>query len=180
MYLQGLRIGEVSLERVWLAVDVASLWEACRACHGDRSRINFEVLKNVVPALRGGIDRVELTANAYIVTHKRATHKSFSDVLTSLEYAVKPIEMDYVSHNKRPLAIHDDWAVGISVEATHWLDSYDTFVLAAGTKQFTKLLTYLQNRGKTVIVLTFESEAAKGLYEGFADEVLYLTEDIIY
>lgn len=168
------------LERVWLSCDVASLWDACRDKFGRTSRINFEVLKNVVPSIRGGIDKVSMSANAYIVTHKRSTHKAFSDVLISLEYQVKMTEVDYVSSGKRPLAVHDDWTAGITVDAVHWADHYDTFVLAAGERQFEKLLTYLKNRGKNAVVLTFENDATKALYEGYADEVFYLTKDIVY
>jgi hypothetical protein len=168
------------LERVWLSVCVSSLWDACREKYGKHARINFEVLKNIVPCLRGGIDKVDLNAVAYIVTHKRATHSSFSDVLTSLEFQVRTTEVSYVSHNKRPVGVHDDWTAGIAVDAVHWVDSYDTFVLAAGAKQFEKLLKYLTLRGKEVIVLTFETEASRAIYEDCANEVLYLTKDIVY
>jgi hypothetical protein len=168
------------LERIWLAVDVASLWDACRVSHGRGARINFEVLQDIVPSLRGGIEFVELTASAYIVTHKRNTHGTFSDVLNSLEYHVKPTEVEYVSDGNKPMPVHGDWTSGITVDAMHWLEHYDTFVLAAGTKQFEKLLTYLRNHGKNVIVLTFESEATQALYEDYADEVFYLTKDIVY
>ena len=175
------------LERVWLACDVYSLWAACREVHGSRSRINFEVLKNIVPTLRGGIDKVEMTASAYIVTHKRNTHKSFCDVLSGMEYMVKTMEVAYVDvgeaftrEHTLPVAIHDDWTAGIAVDAVHWLDSYDTFVLAAGCLQLEKLITYLTHQGKNVTVLTFDSPEAKGLYEEYADEVLYLTKEIVY
>jgi hypothetical protein len=167
-------------DRVWLAVDVASLWEACRTCHGRQARINFEVLRDVVVSIRGCLDTVEVTASAYIVTHKRNTHGTFQDVLDSLEYHVKPSQVEYAVAGDHPVSVHDDWTSGITVDAMHWLDHYDTFVLAAGTKQFEKLLTYLQSRGKNVIVLTFESPAATALYEDYADEVFYLTKDIVY
>ena len=156
------------LERVWLSVDVYSLWAACREVHGSSSRINFEVLKNIVPTLRGGIDKVEMTASAYIVTHKRNTHQSFCDVLSGMEYMVKTMEVAYVDPyppTRQVLAIHDDWTAGIAVDAVHWLDSYDTFVLAAGCLQLEKLITYLTHQGKNVTVLTFDSPEAKGLYE---------------
>ena len=171
------------LERVWLAVDVSSLWDACRDKHGKDARINFEVLRNVIPSLRGGIDKVNMNASAYIVTHKRATHAAFSEVLTSMEYMVRNTEVAYVDPlppTRRVMAIHDDWTAGIAVDAMHWLEEYDTFVLAAGHKQFEKLLTYLQNRGKKVIVLTFETPVTKALYEEYADDVFYLTKDIVY
>ena len=172
------------LERVWLAVEVSSLWDACREKHGSGSRINFEVLRNVIPSVRGGIGRVVLTASAYIVIHRRATHQSFSDVLTSLEYMVRTTEVSYTATSygptSSPVAVHDDWTCGISIDALHWMDEYDTFVLAAGHKQFEKLLTYLRNRGKNVVVMTFESPTTKSLYEEYADEVFYLTKDIIY
>lgn len=171
------------LERVWLAVCVSSLWDACRKKHGKDARINFEVLRNVIPSIRGGIDKVEMTATAYIVTHRRATHQSFSDVLTSMEYMVRSTEVSYVDPNpptRQVLAIHDDWTAGIAVDAIHWIEEYDTFVLAAGHLQLEKLLTYLSNRGKTVYVMTFENPTTKALYEDYADEVFYLTKDIVY
>ena len=168
------------LERVWLACDVSSLWDSCRDAFGDNSRINFEVLKYVVPALRGGIDKVQMNANAYIVTHKRHTHKTFSDVLTSLEYVVKLTEVDYVTHKNRPTPVHDDWTSGITLDAVYWIDSYDTFVLAAGCRQFEKLLNFLRANGKNIIVLTFKSEYTEAVYSDYADEVHYLTEDIVY
>lgn len=171
------------LERVLLAVDVASLWDTCRAKYGREARLNFEVLKNVVPAIRGGIDKVNMTSVAYIVTHKKATHLAFSKVLTALDFAVKSTEVKYFDPTpptRRVGSINDDWTVGISVDAVHWADKYDTFVLAAGAKPFEKLLQHLRERGKNVIVLTFENPRAKLTFEPNADEVLYLTKDIIY
>jgi len=164
-------------ERVLFCVDIANLWDACRTKFGQSSRIDFEVLKNIYPSMAK--DEIGVYhPTAYIVTHRRATHGSFTEVLMALGYQVKESCIDYVVVDSRPVSMHDDWSVGITVDAVHNMESYDTFVIATGVSQYKHLLNFLRDNGKKVVVLTFETEQTQKLYEGA--ETLFLSEDIVY
>jgi uncharacterized LabA/DUF88 family protein len=73
-----------------------------------------------------------------------------------------------------------DWDVGITIDALHHRDSYDTFVLISGDGDFSPLLRHLRIKcKKRTLVYSFNKSLARSLYSS-AEQVIRLTEDVVY
>lgn len=175
MQVQGERSDKVT-ERVFVACDVANMWKSCREQFGQKARVDFQVLKEIVPAIRDKTP-VWQTLCAYIVTSPRGDHHNFEAVLKSLGYCVRERCMRFAKGDDGPL--RSDWDVGITIDAIDKIDTYDTFVLVSGDGDFSYLLEYLKGKGKTTVVLTFEQNTSRLLYDS-ADELHFLTSRILY
>lgn len=161
-------------ERVYLACDVSNVWKACRTLHGKEARVNFEVLKDVVPSLMAD---VEQRLVAYTVEHPRAVHKNFEEVLTSLGYEIKSRKLVYVDELRYPLNIN--WTTGITLDLLDVHDTYDTAVIVTGDGSYEDIIVRLKETGKKVIVIAFDTPASKVLYRE-ASELWALSGDIVY
>lgn len=161
---------------VYLACDVSNLWKVCRSKYGKNARINFEVLKNIIPATYENIHTLDLCA--YTVAHPKAVQKPFEDILTSLGFSVKSRELSYVNELNYPLNI--SWQMGISFDILEKLDQYDTFVIVTGNGEFRDLIDKVSvDDDVKLVVITFDTEAAKILYKG-VDELYLLEDNIVY
>lgn len=169
------------MERVFLAVDVSNIWRVCKEKYGMDARVNFEVLKDIIPSLHDNPRDVEMEMAAYLITHPQSTHKHFEEVLTVLGYRVVEQCMDFVTLGDRTVPIRHTWDVGLALDAMEFKASpgFDTFVLATGDADYSQLIRKLQEEDKKTIVLSFETPISAALY-GAADEFYFLSEDIVY
>ena len=159
---------------IYLACDVSNLWKVCRSKYGKDARINFEVLKNIIPATYGNDVEVEMWA--YTVAHPKAVQKPFEEILTTLGFSIKSRDLAYVDDLNYPLNI--SWQMGISfdiLDRQH--DYYDTFVIMTGNGEFRDLID--RDLDRNLVVITFDTEAAKILYKG-VDELYLLEDNIVY
>ena len=161
----------MKLERVYVACDVANLWKSCKFVCGDRSKIDFQILKDVLPALFPDED-LNFLLNAYIITHPNAKHKNFQEVLENLNYSVME---KFITFNK---VEPDSWSAGITLDALRYWDKYDTFLLISCDSAYAPLMDYMMNKKKTV-VLNFERTIPDALLTR-ADKVFYLSREIVY
>lgn len=163
------------MRNILFICDIDSLWKACRAKYGPGTRINFEVLKDVVKVLHG--DDVQITSTALMVIHPhKYTGTAFMDVLRTLDYRIIAKTLKYAPGIEG--AAPSDWMCGITLMVLQQQEYFDGFVLAAGDKDYTELL-----KAVPMTYLTFETDHIKAL---FANEdlgcssVKYLSKEIVY
>lgn len=161
------------MERILAAFDVANLWKACRQEFGPNARIDWQIMCEWMRSRRYP-EPVQQRAVAYLVTDPNQKHHALAQTMRHYGYTVRERYMQYHKALKKPF--RSDWDIGITIDAMDQIDSYDTFVLASGDGDFSLLLEYLKERGKKVVVLTFESAVSKLLY-GVADEMHILKHD---
>lgn len=163
------------IERVYVAVDVSNVWKSCRLEYGEKARVDFRHLARLVPATRWP-QRVTQTLVAYIVTNPHQNHKMLYRALRGYGFTMRE---RFMRHTKdKPF--HTDWDVGITIDALHHVDEYDTFVLVSGDGDFSPLLRHLKLRhGKETMVYAFDASLARQLYTT-AGRVITLTEDAVY
>jgi len=162
------------IPRILLACDVPNVYKVCREEYGPNARVNFEILRDAVVSFAGNSI---ISLVAYIITHPKATHYSFSEILAGTGYQVKERCIRYADEISGPLC--GDWSLGLTIDALNRTDDFDTFILVVGDNDYEPLISEIKSRGKEVIVLTFESAAARVLY-GAADRLFFLSESIVY
>jgi len=163
--------------RVFVAIDVSNLFKTCQLAHGGEARVDFELLYRKLSSL---YENSEFTACAYTVTNPLLHKKSqnpFVVVLKAFGYQVKERFLRWEKGLVKPM--RSDWDVGITIDAVHLQDTYDTFVLVSGDGDFSMLLSHLRIQHKKTVVLAFEGSAARSLYAN-ADELVWLDKDILF
>lgn len=163
--------------RIFAAVDVSNLFKTCQLTYGNDARVDFELLYKKLAALDA---ESEFTACAYTVTNPLLHKKSqnpFVVVLKAFGYQVKERFLRWEKGLVKPM--RSDWDVGITIDAVHLQDTYDTFVLVSGDGDFSMLLSHLRAQQKKTVVLAFEGSTARSLYTN-ADEIIWLNEDILF
>lgn len=163
-------------ERYRLVADVNSLFKTCQEIHGKGARLNFEIIKDALPAFYGP-ENVDLDPHAYIVTHPNNTHTEFKHVLEAIGYNVHELQMMFIPHITG--AIYDDWSLRICIDLIKKLGEYDVATLVVGETDYSALVEYLTDQGKKVYVLSFETGKVKELYSG-ADELFFLENEAVY
>lgn len=163
-------------ERVYVACDVSNLWYACKREFGVDARVDFQVLSELIPAIRRP-HSVSQHLVAYIVSRPSQKHHPFYMTLKGYGYSVKERFMRFEKGVLKPTGT--DWDVGITVDAMAQIDHYDTFVLASGDGDFAPLLRHLKAKQKRTTVLTFDSALSKTLAEN-CDELVKLTKSSVY
>jgi len=167
----------MSVERVYVAVDINNLWHSCRETYGIAARVSFARLREMI--LRGqtaGTPR-QLTLVAYAVALPKYENSSFLKSLEASGYRVKIRRMRIAKGIQKPF--HTDWDVGITIDAINLVNDYDTFVLASGDGDYAPLLQELRARKKRTEVVTIKNSASGQLFSA-ADVVLFLTEQEIF
>lgn len=165
----------MSAIRAYVALDVSNLWKSCKEQFGREARIDFQILSQFVPS-RLRPEEVSQELVAYIVTNPKQRHHAFYAALRNYGYRV---QQRYMKYDKADRPTRTDWDVGITIDAIDRIDSYDLFVLASGDGDFSQLLSYLHQRQKKTMVLSFENSTAKSLYKT-ADQLITLTEDVVF
>lgn len=177
-------------ERVYLAVDVNNLWHSCQALFGTYARVDYAKILDKIKG--GGFARVprRVHAVAYTITTPRrkslldgrvkieaSANARFLESLKRFGYEVRTRHMQYEKGIAKPF--HTDWDVGITVDMLQQVQAFDTFIIASGDGDYVPLLEKIQREGKRVEVYTFHNATSMILYQQ-ADDVVFLSEDIIY
>jgi uncharacterized LabA/DUF88 family protein len=163
-------------ERIYTAIDLANLWKSCREEFGNEARVDFQVLSEMIPAMRHP-SRIQQKLVAYMVTNPDQRHHIFAQVLRSFGYQVRERFMRHEKGLLKPM--RTDWDVGITIDAMDQIDNYDTFALVSGDGDFSMLLEFLKAKGKKTIVLAFKRSTSQLLY-GSADELRVFDEGILF
>ena len=128
----------------------------------------------MVPALANP-QKVKQQLIAYLVSNPRDNHHAFSQSLRGYGFKLRE---RFLAYNKYH-SIRTNWDVGITIDAIHNLDDYDTFVLMSGDGDFSQLLEYLKQYGKKTVVMSFGTSTSNDLRRT-ADAVIPLTESVTY
>jgi uncharacterized LabA/DUF88 family protein len=165
------------VERIYVACDVSNLWKACREEFGQQARVDFQVLANMVPASRHP-EPVRQKLVAYLVTNPKQSCKTLYRAMRGHGFDIRERFMRFDKSKGKPT--RTDWDVGITIDALHHRDSYDTFVLISGDGDFSPLLRHLRIKcKKRTLVYSFNKSLARSLYSS-AEQVIRLTEDVVY
>lgn len=161
------------VERIYVACDVSNLWHSCRLQYGKRVRIDFDVLSKLVPSLSKS--EVQQKLVAYLVSNPKDNHHVLSQALVGYGFCIRERFLAYNKYN----SIRTNWDVGITIDAIHNLDEYDTFVLMSGDGDFSELLEYLKGYGKRTVVMAFGKTTSNDLRKA-ADSVIPLRESVTH
>jgi hypothetical protein len=175
-------------ERVYVAVDVMSIWHAVQDSLGTGYRINYERLINFIQNNRRNDDRI-ISLNAYIITVSTDLEISqpnkcypkntkFIKILEDLGYSVKN---RVVCQDPGPARkwYATDWIAGISIDALCKLKEYDTFCLVSGSGDYSMLINNLKEHNKYVEIITTKGREPR-ILSGKADRILTLTQYEMY
>ena len=172
------------VEHVFVAIDVANLWHSTKREFGDKARIDYSRLIEIIRNNQASSKPRELDIVAYTITSVQqilpngtikqlgSGNEKFLKYLFKLKCKVKTRHVFEEKGYKKPFSM--DWDVGITVDALTNLDEYDTFSLVNGDGDYIVLLEKLKNLGKYVDVYTFKSTTSRILRET-AHKVTYLT-----
>lgn len=175
-------------ERVYVAVDVMTLWYIFKEHLGPGKRVHYDRLISLILRNRRSVDR-QLNLVAYTITvesnedidpktKQSPKNIKFINLLKGLGYTVKNRSVNKEAGlNKRQLAT--DWVVGISIDAVHEINTYDTFCLVSGCGDYTMLVNTLKEKGKYVEAVV-PRDCEPHILVGKADRVIHLTNREIY
>jgi uncharacterized LabA/DUF88 family protein len=174
-------------ERVHVAVDVMTLWYACKDRFGPGVRINYGKLVDLIQSSKRTEERI-VKLYAYIITlsdeeetsyqHEIPKNAKFVSFLEKRGYEVKNrILSNCSSITRRQLVT--DWVVGITLDAVSVIDTYDTFCLVSGSGDYTMLVNNLKEKDKFVEIVT-PKECEPFVLIGKADRIINLTQREMY
>ena len=178
-----------SNERIYVAVDVSSLWFACKNLFGEEYRISYPSLKKLVANSHTMASHIQYTAYVVsaphtkfdTVTQQRVTippkNRRFIEYLENLGFKVKNKRLDYEHFDNSILGA--DWSIGITIDALDYLDTYDTFTLLSGVGDYSSLLQALKERRKCVEVITFRDYYSRKIHS-IADSIIYLSDHELF
>ena len=151
-------------QRVAVFVDVQNMYYTAR--HLYQSKVNFgAILKESVG------DRKLIRAIAYAVKAQMPEEGSFFDALRKSGFEVKTKDLQvFVDGSKKA-----DWDVGIAMDIIKMAPGIDSIILVSGDGDYIPLVEYLQNHGKSVEIVAFESSASQNLIDR-CDDFLNLEE----
>lgn len=143
--------------KTFLAVDLDSLLDLCREVYGQRTKINFEVLKEIFYVLTD-----EFADHTMTVYSKEEPKTEFTKILDSLGFS---------------LVVGGD-PIFVDIEDA----SVNHLVIACGEVDYDKHISArnLRSDVPTVVhIITFETPLTKE-YNNNADNKIFLTENIVY
>jgi uncharacterized LabA/DUF88 family protein len=161
-------------ERIYVACDVSNLWHSCRLQFGRRARVDFQLLSELVPALAKP-QRIRQRLVAYLVEDTDNPHPRFAQALQSYGFSLRVRELSYHKFGEK----RTNWDIGITIDAIHNIDNYDTFVLMSGDGDFSDLMDYLRQKRKKAVVMSFPKNTSEVLRSS-ASAVIPLTKAITY
>ena len=163
-------------KRYYVAVDIQNLWYSCRNSFGTGYRVDYRQLLEYIYDITEGAEPT-ITCVAYLIASPNHDQTNFLSTLRNLGFRVKKRNLHY-DQDKRS-ATNTNWDVGITVDAFLNLDNYDTFILISGDGDFVYMVDPIMDKGKEVIVASFEKSLNKGLANA-ANKVYYLEDDVVY
>ena len=161
--------------RVYVACDISNLWKDCREKYGSDARVDFEVLRRIVPSIFPD-QEVHQEIAAFIVTPPEKRNDAFERTLENFGYEIHWRPRRFLKTGP----IRADCGIDITIDAIDRCDDYDLFVLVSGDGDFSTLLEYLgETLDKETMVLTFQHSLSAMLHRS-ADRVYYFNRDIVY
>ncbi|GAH45318.1 unnamed protein product [marine sediment metagenome] len=165
-------------KRLLVCVDTQNLWFSCHEELGENKKIDYRKLLKIAES---GRDFAKVEAKAYMPVMEIEKSQTFISTLEYLGYKVKISQIT----GKEGMLVGTDMDVELVVDVVRKMDTFDTFVLVSGDSDFAPLLEFLNEKGKTVEVISFKSGFSEKLRPfcmsvRFLDiESVYIKEEII-
>jgi len=165
-------------KRLLVCVDTQNLWFSCHEELGENTKIDYRKLLKVAENKR---DFAKVEAKAYIPIMEIEKSQTFISTLEYLGYKVKISQIT----GKEGMLVGTNMDVELAIDVVRKMDTFDTFVLVSGDSDFAPLLEFLNEKGKTVEVVSFRSGFSEKLRPHcmavrFLDmESIYNKEEII-
>lgn len=137
--------------RIFIAIDVKSLWESCIKLHGPKAKINYKKFKEYLLSL---CSDVMVDAIAYSSFNDPGKVAPFHDLLKSLGFVV--MEKFITPMYKGNYAA--DMGVELTTDCVRGaaLDSYDTLIIATNDWNFCYPIQEIRKMNRIVLLVGFE------------------------
>lgn len=161
----------------FMAIDVQNLWYSCRYIHGNEYRVDYSALLNFIRENVISETVTSLDATAYLIVSSHHDQTNFIGALRGLGLNIKKRHLVFNRNRNTPQ--NTNWDVGITADAFMQEGEYDSFILVSGDGDFTYLVEPLRERGKEVVVCSFEDNISKSLALS-ASRVYHFPDDVVY
>jgi len=159
-------------KRLLVCVDTQNLWFSCHEELGEDTKIDYRKLLKVAENKR---DFAKVEAKAYIPIMEIEKSQTFISTLEYLGYKVKISQIT----GKEGALVGTNMDVELVVDVVRKIDTFDTFVLVSGDSDFAPLLEFLNEKGKIVEVISFESGFSEKL-RPYCMSVKFLDMESVY
>ncbi len=159
-------------KRLLVCVDTQNLWFSCHEELGENKKIDYRKLLKLAES---GRDFAKVEAKAYMPVMEIEKSQTFISTLEYLGYKVKISQIT----GKEGMLVGTDMDVELVVDVVRKMDTFDTFVLVSGDSDFAPLLEFLNEKGKTVEVISFKSGFSEKL-RPFCMSVKFLDMESVY
>lgn len=169
---------------VFVAVDTQVLYHSCRFAFGERAKIDYKKLKDLIQRNIGKLSgNPNIEAIAYTVATSREVDTTpFIGMLRSLNFVTRTKKVPY-THRNANNQFRMEWSVGITIDVMNRVlaehDPIDRLVLVSGVGSYAELVDCLDDYRVPTDVYGFRGSVATMLEES-AEELYYLTEDILF
>lgn len=137
-------------KRLLVCVDTQNLWFGCHEELGENTKLDYRKLLKIA---ENGRDFAKVEAKAYMPVMEIEKSQVF---ITTLEYLGYQVEISQIT-GKEGMLVGTNMDVELVVDVVRKIDTFDTFVLVSGDSDFAPLLEFLNEKGKTVEVISFKS-----------------------
>ena len=159
-------------KRLLVCVDTQNLWFSCHEELGENKKIDYRKLLKIA---ENGRDFAKVEAKAYMPVMEMEKSQTF---ISTLEYLGYQVEISQIT-GKEGMLVGTDMDVVLVVDAIRKIDTFDIFVLVSGDSDFAPLLEFLNEKGKTVEVISFKSGFSEKL-RSFCMSVKFLDIESVY
>lgn len=159
-------------KRLLVCVDTQNLWFSCHEELGEHTKIDYKKLLKIAES---GRDFAKVEAKAYMPVMEMEKSQTFISTLEYLGYKVKISQIT----GKEGMLVGTDMDVELVVDVVRKIDTFDIFVLVSGDSDFAPLLEFLNEKGKTVEVISFKSGFSEKL-RPFCMSVRFLDMESVY
>jgi len=159
-------------KRLLVCVDTQNLWFSCHEELGEDKKIDYRKLLKIAES---GRDFAKVEAKAYMPVMEMEKSQTF---ISTLEYLGYKVAISQIT-GKEGMLVGTDMDVELVVDAVRKIDTFDVFVLVSGDSDFAPLLEFLNEKGKTVEVISFKSGFSEKL-RPFCMSVRFLDMESVY